>query len=159
MVIVAALRAAFRIAARLHAHIHGVDGSAVLSKGVASDQLPQSSFIAPSSILPSLSAAYRLCPRAATVHRLQAQVDRRRDNTGCEDSLGEFEQSVGVAIEALVEGVTEGAQSVKGSGGRFHSEAFCPQGPLEATRCVYFFLAQLKHKLRVAGEFLQAPCS
>jgi hypothetical protein len=51
-------------------------------------------------------------------------------------------------IEAFVEEVTEGAQSVKG-GRRFRSEVFCSQGSLEATCCIYFFLAQLKHKLNL----------
>ena len=45
------------------------------------------------------------------------------------NGLGEFEQSVGAATEALAEGVTEGTQGAKDGGGRFYDEAFCPQDP------------------------------
>jgi len=42
------------------------------------------------------------------MHRLQAQVHRRGDHAGCEDSVGEFEERIGAAIEAAVERFAEG---------------------------------------------------
>jgi hypothetical protein len=36
-------------------------------------------------------------------------VNGRRDAIGAEESIGEFEESVGPKVKAFVEGVTEGA--------------------------------------------------
>jgi hypothetical protein len=51
------------------------------------------------------------------MRHLQAQVGRRRGGPiGGEDGVGEFEEGVGPAVEAFVEGAAEGAKSI----GRFH---------------------------------------
>jgi hypothetical protein len=37
------------------------------------------------------------------MRRLQAQVDRRRDRFGGEQGVGEFEEGISAAVEAVVE--------------------------------------------------------
>jgi hypothetical protein len=104
MVVVAALRAAFRVAARPDAHVHGVDGSAVLGEGVTSERLTQGSFIDPSFAQRGVQAA-----PAATMQRFEAQVNGRRNGVRGEEGVGELEGGIGPAVEAFVERVREGA--------------------------------------------------
>jgi hypothetical protein len=48
---------------------------------------------------------------------LEAQVNGRRDAIGGEESIGEFEESIGPRVKAFVEGATEGGQSMESVGG------------------------------------------
>jgi hypothetical protein len=56
---------------------------------------------------PSPERSIKAAP-AATMRRLEAQVNGRRDAIGAEESIGELEESIGSTEEACVEGVTEG---------------------------------------------------
>jgi hypothetical protein len=85
------------------------------------------------------------------VRRLQTRVDRRREDTGREDGIGEFEERIGAAIETLVEQIAEGVQGLKGSI-RLHSEAFCSQRSWEATRCNRSLPAPSERKLSILGH-------
>ena len=105
MVVEATLRAALRVRATPHAHVQRVNGGrcAFGWKRIADEQAPQSFGV--DSPLPE--RGIQAAP-SATMHRLQAQVHRRGDYAGCEDGVGEFEERVGVAIEAAVERLAEG---------------------------------------------------
>jgi hypothetical protein len=130
VIVVPALGAALRIAAGPNTGVHSVDGSStVLGERVTDNQLAQGFKVHPSFAQRGVEAT-----PATAVYTLEAQVDRRGEDVGCEDGVGDFEQSVGTSIETLVERVAEGAQGFK-SIARFHSGAFCPRGLLEATRC------------------------
>jgi hypothetical protein len=56
---------------------------------------------------PSPERGIKAAP-TATMGSLEAQVNGRRDAIGGEESIGEFEESIGPRVEAFVEGVTEG---------------------------------------------------
>jgi len=100
MVVVAALRATLRIAAIPHAHVHGVDGRRRFASGkrMVSEQPPQSLGV-------DSSAAERVIEAAppTAMRRLQAQVDRRRYRLSGEEGVGELEEGVSAAVEAVVE--------------------------------------------------------
>ena len=51
------------------------------------------------------------------MRRLEAQVNGRRDAIGGEESIGEFEESIGPRVKAFVERITEGGQSMESVGG------------------------------------------
>jgi hypothetical protein len=74
-------------------------------------------------------------------------VDGRRCHTCGKDGVAELEQSVGTVIEALVERVPKGTQSVE-SGEVSHSEAFCSRESSMATPAADPPPVRLKHKLR-----------
>jgi hypothetical protein len=102
MVVETSLGAALGVAAIPHAHVHGVDGGVdgrfASGKRMAGEQPPQSPDVDP-------PAAQRLVEAApATAMRsLQAQMDRRRDRFRGEQSVGEFEEGISAAAEAVVE--------------------------------------------------------
>ena len=113
----------------------------LLGEGALGDQLSHGAFV-------DASAAQRRVEAtpAATMRSFQAQMHRRGDGPGRQEGVGQFEQRVGAAIEAPVEGEAEAAQSIESSGA-FHNGAFCSRRSSEATRCARFSPAQLKHKL------------
>ncbi len=80
---------------------------------------------------------------AATMEGLEAQVDRRGDNTGHKYSVGEFEERISAAMEALVEGAAEVAQEGVEVIGGFHGESFCHRQLRDATSCCHFAPVQL----------------
>jgi len=101
MIVETTLGAALRVAAGPHAYVHGVDGRFASSsswKRMASEQPPQSFGVDPSTAQRVVETA-----PAPAVRRLQAQVDWRRDRLRCEDGVGEFEEGVRTAMEAVVE--------------------------------------------------------
>ncbi len=51
-------------------------------------------------------------------------MDRRKDDTGREDGVGELEECIITEMKAFVEGTAEVAQGVE-IVGRFHSGSFC----------------------------------
>jgi len=104
MVVVSPLGTALSIAAIPHAHVHGIDGRrSAPGERMADEQLAQGFGVDPSSPEPSIEAS-----PAATMRSLEAEVNGRRDAIGAEEGIGEFEESIGPRVEALVEGVTEG---------------------------------------------------
>jgi hypothetical protein len=113
MVVVSALGAALRVAAIPHAHVHRVDGRCCFasSKRITCEQSPQSFSIDPSSIQCGVKAA-----PAATMRRLEAQMNGRRNAIRSEESVGELEESIGPAVETFLERAAEGAKSI----GRSH---------------------------------------
>jgi hypothetical protein len=98
MVIETTLGTAPRIAAIPHAHVHSIDGRLASSKRMVSEQPPQSLGV-------DSSMAERVVETAPStaMRRLQAQVDWRRDLLGAEEGIGEFEEGVSAAMEAVVE--------------------------------------------------------
>jgi hypothetical protein len=98
MVVEAALRTTPCVAAIPHAHVHGVDWRFAFSKRKAGEQPPQSLGVDSSTAERVVEAA----PPTA-VRRLQAQVHWRRDCLCGEESVGEFEEGVSAAMEAVVE--------------------------------------------------------
>jgi len=99
MVVVAAFGATLRVRAIPHAHVHGKDGrSFASSEWVTGEQLPQGFGVDPSSVQSGIKA-----PPAASMRRLEAQVNGRGDDVGGEDGVGELEESVGPAVETFVE--------------------------------------------------------
>jgi hypothetical protein len=110
IVVEAALGARLGVAARPHAHVHGVDGrSASSGERMASEQPSQGFVVDPSPPERGVEAA-----PAATMRCLKAQVDGRRDGGAVrgEDGVGELEEGVGSATEAFVERAAEGLESV-----------------------------------------------
>jgi hypothetical protein len=100
MVIVSASWAAFGVATRPDAHVHGVYRSLGSSERVMSEQSFESLGIEPSVAKRVVEAA-----PATAIRRLQAhQVDWRgyRLLRG-EESVGELEEGIGTAMEAVVE--------------------------------------------------------
>ena len=65
---------------------------------MAGKQPPQSSGVDP----PAAQRLVEATPPTA-MRRLQAQMDRRRDRFRGEQSVGEFEEGISAAVEALVE--------------------------------------------------------
>ena len=61
--------------------------------------------------------------------RSEAQVYRRRNHPRSEDSVGQLEERVGPAVEALIERLAKGAQDVERIG-RFHND-YCAAGAAE----------------------------
>jgi hypothetical protein len=102
MVVETALGAALRVAARPHANVHSVDGR--------SFQQADGGRAAPEGLRCRSALGLtrrRGCP-AATVRRFEAQVNGRRDGgIRGEDGVGEFEQGVRLAMEAVVERIAE----------------------------------------------------
>ncbi len=86
---------------------------------------------------------------AATMRRLEAQVDRRRDGVRGEEGVGELEKSIGSTVEAFVERVAETVESI----GRFH-DAPIMHSPT-AFRTPYLPVAvktQAKREIRRSGR-------
>jgi len=106
MVVEAALGAALCVTAIPHAHVHGVDGRccSTSSKWMVGEQSAQSFGV----YLPSIQRGVKAAP-AATMRRFEAQVNGRRNSIRGEEGVGELEESIGPAVEAFVERVTEGA--------------------------------------------------
>jgi hypothetical protein len=106
MVVEVTLRAALRVAAIPHAHVHGVDRRccSASSKRMADEKSPQSFGVNS----PSTQRGVKAAP-AATMRRLEAQVNRRRKVIRGEEGVGELEESIGPTIKAFVERATEGA--------------------------------------------------
>jgi hypothetical protein len=72
---------------------------------MADEQFPQSFGTYP----PSIQGGVKAAP-AATMRCFEAQVNGRRNGgVRTEEGVGEFEESIGPAVEAFVERVTEGA--------------------------------------------------
>jgi hypothetical protein len=113
MVVVAALGAGFRIASGPHARVHGVDGRRCSAprERMSGEQFPQSFGV----YLPSVQRGVKATP-AATMGRLEAQVNGRRNAIRSEESVGELEESIGSTVEAFVERTAEGLERI----GRFH---------------------------------------
>jgi hypothetical protein len=99
MVIVSASWAAFGVATRPDAHVHGVYRSLGSSERVMSEQSFEGLGIEPSVAKRVVEAA-----PATAMRRLQAQVDWRgyRLLRG-EDGVGELEEGIGTAMKAVVE--------------------------------------------------------
>jgi hypothetical protein len=100
MVVEAALRTTFCVAAIPHASVHGVDGRRRFASGkrMVSEQPPQSLGV-------DSSSAERVVETAppTAMRRLQAQVDWRGDLLSGEEGVGEFEEGVSAAMEAAIE--------------------------------------------------------
>jgi hypothetical protein len=103
MVVETTFGTALRVAARPHTHVHGVDGRSASSKRMAGEQPPQSFSIDSSLVQRGVKAA-----PAAAMRRFEAQVNGRTDGVRGKDGVGEFEESVASAVEAIVERVAEG---------------------------------------------------
>lgn len=67
-------------------------------------------------------------------------MDRGRDGVGSEDGVGKFEEGIGSAVEAFVERVAEGVESIVG----FHN-VLIMHSP--KNRRILYLPAQLKRKL------------
>jgi hypothetical protein len=119
MAIVAAPGAGLRVAPGPHAHVHGIDGMLVLACGerVSGEQPPQSLGVDPPPVQRGVKAAPTTAMRC-----FEAQMDGRRNSVRGEDGVGEFEEGVGPAVEAFVERVAEGVESVVG----FHDAFIMP---------------------------------
>jgi hypothetical protein len=76
--------------------------------------------------------------------RLETQVDGGRNGVCGEEGVGEFEESIGPAVETLVEGVAERAKGVKSVEG-FHDATIMH---LPAVSRTFRPPAGLKRKLR-----------
>ena len=101
-----ALGAGLRVRARPHAHVHGVDGVFVPAPGerVTGEQPPQGLGVDSPPVQRGVEAA-----PATTMRCFEAQVNGGRDRVRGEDSVGEFEEGIGPAVEVFVERVAEGA--------------------------------------------------
>jgi hypothetical protein len=96
MVVEITLGTALGIAAIPHAHVHGIDGRRFApGKRMADEQFPQGFSVDPSSPEGSIKAA-----PAAAMRNLEAQVNGRRGAIGGEESIGEFEESIGPGVKA-----------------------------------------------------------
>ncbi len=141
MVVLAALGAALRIATRPHRDVHGVFGRFVRDadgERMTGEQVTQAFGVDPSPPEHGVEAA-----PAATMRRLQAQVDGGRDGgLRGEDGVGEFEEGVTPAAEAFVERAAEGAESI----GRFHDAPIMRSATALRTSCLP---VKLKRKLKV----------
>jgi hypothetical protein len=100
MVVEATLGATLCVAAIPNAHVYGVDGRRCFasSKRIVGEQPPQSLGVDSSTAERVIEAA----PPTA-MRRLQAQVDWRRYRLCGEEGVGEFEEGVSAAMEAVVE--------------------------------------------------------
>ena len=100
MVVEAALRATLCVAAIPYANVHGVDGRRrfASSKRIVGEQPPQSLGVDSSTAERVVESA-----PATAMRRLQAQVDWRRDCLCAEKGVGEFEEGLSAAMEAVVE--------------------------------------------------------
>jgi hypothetical protein len=129
MVVVAALGAALGVAPRPNTHIHGVDGGVFAFSGgerVAGEQAPQSLGVDPSPVQSGVEAA------PATLMRcLEAQMYGRGESVSGEEGVGEFEESVGPAMEAFIERAAEAVENVVG----FHDASIMPSP--NASRILY----------------------
>jgi membrane-associated protease RseP (regulator of RpoE activity) len=109
MVVETTLGTALGIAAIPHAHVHAIDWRRFApGKRMADEQFPQGFSVDASSPEGSIKAA-----PAAAMGNLEAQVNGRRDAIGGEESIGKVEESIGPAMEAFVERLTEGGQSME----------------------------------------------
>jgi len=137
VVVEAALGTTLGIAAVPHAHVHGVHGRFASGEWMADKQVAQGFDVDPSPPERGVEAA-----PAPSMRRLEAQVSGRRDGgLRGEDGIGQLEEGVGSAVEAIVERAAEGAKSV----GRFHDVPIMP--PPTACR-ILPLPAGLKRKLR-----------
>ena len=84
------------------------------------------------------------------MRRFEAQVDGRRDGIRGEEGVGELEESIGSTVEAFVERVPEGAQSVESVRG-FHG---APIMHSPAAFRILYLPAGLKRKLRACANRL-----
>ena len=115
MVVEAALGARLCIAAGPHADVHGVAARftrASDGKRMTGEEPPHDFGVDPSPVERRVEAT-----PAATMRRLEAQVGGRRDSAvRVQDGVGELEEGVASAVEAAVERVAEGVESIV----RFH---------------------------------------
>ncbi len=74
-------------------------------------------------------------------------MNRRGYHPRGKESIAQLEESVGAALEATVERVSEDVQGVEGCE-RFHDDAFCSRWSPSATTDARYRPMQLKHKLR-----------
>jgi hypothetical protein len=137
MIVVSALGTGLRIAAGPHAPVHGIDGRVRSFERVADEQVPQSLGVDPSAIQRGVEAT-----PAATVRCLKTQMNWGRDGVGGEEGVGDLEEGVGSAVEAIVERAAEAAKSVVG----IH-DAFIMHSSRD--RRLPFPQMELKRKLRV----------
>jgi hypothetical protein len=98
MVVETSLGATLCVAAIPHANVYGIDWGFASSKRKASEHSAQSLGIDSSTAERIVEAA-----PATAVRRLQAQVNWRRDCLCGEKGVGEFEECVSAAMEAVVE--------------------------------------------------------
>ena len=91
----------------------------VLRKGVGGEELSEGF-----GVHRSLAQCRVETTPTATVVRLEAEVDRRGDDTGRKYGIGKFEECIGAAMEAFVEGAAEVAQGVEVVR-RSHDGSFC----------------------------------
>ncbi len=104
MVVEAAIRAALRVAAGPHAHVHGVDGRrSALGERMMGEQVAQDLRVDTSMRQSRVEAS-----PSAPVRGLEAQVSGRRGGIRGKDGIGELEKGVGSAIKAAVKRVSEG---------------------------------------------------
>jgi hypothetical protein len=106
MVVIAALGTTLGIAARPYTHIHSIDRRPVRAANgerMVDEQLAQSLRVDPSSVQRGVEAT-----PSAPMRRLEARVNRGRAGAvSGEESIGEFKESVGSAMDAFVERATE----------------------------------------------------
>jgi len=107
---------------------------------VAGEQAPQSLGVDPSPVQSGVEAA------PATLMRcLEAQMYGRGESVSGEEGVGEFEESVGPAMEAFIERAAEAVETVVG----FHDASIMPSP--NASRILYM-PTELKHKLSKSRE-------
>ena len=113
MVVVSSLGTALRVASGPDARVHGVDGScSAPCERMADEQVAQDLGVDTSTGQSRIEAS-----PSAPVRGLEAQVDGRRSGSvRGEDGVGELEEGVGPAVEAIVERTAEVVESI----GRFH---------------------------------------
>jgi hypothetical protein len=143
MVVEAALGATFRVAPRPYAHVHGKDGMFILASGQrkAGEQPPEGLGVDSPPVQRGVEAA-----PAATVRRLEAQVNGGMDGVCGEDGIGEFEEGIGSAVKTLVERAAEAEESVVV---RVHDALI--MHPPTACRLLYQSM-ELKRKLRARAN-------
>jgi hypothetical protein len=99
MVVEATLGAGLRVAAIPHAHVHGKDGRrSAPGEWMVGEQPPQSLGVDSSTAQRVVEAA-----PATAVRWLQAQADWRMDRFCGEEGVGDLEEGVSAAMEAVVE--------------------------------------------------------
>jgi hypothetical protein len=150
MVVVAALRTRFGIAAGPDAAIDSVDRLPA-SQRVAGQERAEGGGVN----CPMPQRRVKASP-AAAMNWLAAQVDWGRQRTGGQERVGQFEQGVGAATQASIEVVAEVAQGGRGGGDGVHAcESAIPPGEA-ATDSSPTPSAWLNHKL---GTRFKTPSS
>jgi hypothetical protein len=117
MVVVAALRGAFGVAARPGGHVHGEHQRVGIGQA-AREQVAQPLGVDAAAGQGGVAAA-----PAALVDRLQAQVRQRRDRLGAQQRVAQLEQRIRAAGEAGVQLSPELAESHQGEGWHRHDRA------------------------------------